>query len=128
VRKTAGSAGCERYVVIEKSGGAFLNTNQSVAGIGILNYGFPGLEKTYLFALTYIRVYDGKNFEVLRRGDGDFVDEGVTPIRGASRVLDNFAWPEDPGRAITSAMRDATRALLAKSLDRTLPEMLSLPD
>ena len=125
VRKIAGSAGCQRYVVIEKSRAAFSSTNQSVDGIGVVNYGFSGLDNTFLFALTYVWVYDGKSFEVLKKRAGVQLDEGATPIFGPSRPLENFAWPDDPGKVITPAMRDATRGLLARSLDETLPVLLA---
>lgn len=125
VRKIAGSAGCERYVVIEKSQAAFWGTNQSIDGIGVVNYGFSGLDNTFLFAVTYVRVFDGKSFELLKQRAGVQLDEGVTPIIGPSRPLENFVWPDDPDKVITPAMRDATRGLLARSLDETLPVLLA---
>ena len=41
VQRSAGNAGCERYLLIHKSGSQFSNTNQSVTGYGIVKWGSP---------------------------------------------------------------------------------------
>jgi hypothetical protein len=43
-------------------------------------------------------------------------------MRGANVPLNDFSWPPAPDAVM--GLRDATRALLAESLDKTLPELL----
>jgi len=46
----------------------------------------------------------------------------TNPMRGANVPLNDFSWPPAPDAVM--GLRDATRALLAESLDKTLPELL----
>jgi len=132
VQRSAGKAGCERYLLIHKSGSQFSNTNQSVNGYGIVKWGHPLSQRVFLFALTFIRVYDGQTFEMIRRGNAT-LDDGPTisrvlmgtTIRGPNREIEDKSFPASATEAASNpAYRDGVRALLASSLDRTLPEML----
>jgi hypothetical protein len=137
VQTIAGTGGCERYLVVVKSGSQYGATNQPVKGIGIVHQGgiIDRFSHTYLFAMTALLVYDGRTFEVLKNGVAGIADEdtlvdrlrrGVahdTPIQGPSRELEDFAWPPAPD-AVTG-LRDPTRALLAASLDVALPRLLA---
>jgi hypothetical protein len=124
VQTIAKAGGCERYVVVVKSGSSFSNTNQTVKGIGAMSYaGF-----TNLFALTTIRVYDGSTFAILKKGPGGgpyvpFSSMFGTGIRGPSREMKGLPWPPAPDTMTT--LRDDARSLLSESLDKALPELLA---
>lgn len=132
VRKAAARSHCQRYVLVHSSTSQFSNLNQSVRGVGIVNWGNPIKDHTYLFALTYIQIYDGQGFDVITQGAASTDDESMVsralmlkPIRGPNRELDNTSFPSAPVEAATSsALRDGVRALLTASLDKTLPAML----
>lgn len=128
VRQIASGNGCERYVLVQKSTSQFSNLNQSVRGVGIVSWA----HRTLLFALSYIRVYDGQSFEVIKQGAATTNDESLisralllNPIRGPNRELDRGTFPSVPAEAAANpALRDGVRALLTVSLDNTLPSML----
>jgi hypothetical protein len=137
----AGAGGCERYVVVIKGVGQWVGTNQLLEGIGVVNRG----TFTYLFADTSLFVFDGHTFDVLKTGDGALDNEKIVPdplvnamlqterVRGPNRELKElqrpnepdavFVWP--PTQATVMGLREATRALLAESLDHVLPKLLA---
>ena len=128
VQKIGQGAGCERYVVVIKSYNQFSGTNQTVGGIGIVNYGVSGLDRTWLFALSYVVVYDGRTFAVLKKGTGGgdqniLVTAFKGDLRGPNRQLDKFAWPPAPEAVM--GLRDSARSLLTESLDKGLPALLA---
>jgi hypothetical protein len=131
VQKIAQGSGCQRYVAVVRFTTSFVGTNQTVTGIGIVNYGFSGLDRTWLYAVTGIRVYDGRSFAVLKAGAGKTEDRnilasalGTEPVRGPTRKLDKgFAWPPTPQAVM--GLREQARSLLAESLDKALPELLA---
>jgi hypothetical protein len=126
VQAIAGAGGCERYVVVVKDTNGDRLTNQSFTGIGIFSRAGGYV---HLFALTALSVFDGHTFEVLKKHVGSPVEEKVgsnptlyermrtSPMRG-----EDFPWPPAPDAIM--GLRDATRALLAESLDKTLPDLL----
>jgi hypothetical protein len=121
---------CERYVVVLKGSSQFGGTNQTVEGIGIVNTGIASLTKTVLFALSSIVVFDGRTYEIVKTGRGLTGQENtlaavllVGYVHGPNLMLTDFSWPPTP-EAVTG-LRDATRALLAQSLDRALPALLA---
>ena len=76
---------CKRYILVHRSGTQFSNTNQFVHGVGIV--GWAG--RNYLFALTYIRVFDGDDFSTLKQATAATGEEsviarglGLNPIHG----------------------------------------------
>ena len=132
----AGAAGCERYVLVVDGRDQFAGTNQLIKGIGVVNRlsltDHNGL--TYLFALTSLDVFDGRTFEILKKGGGSLREETLgdrlvndlfrpSPLHGPSRELKDFAWP--PAPAAVMGLREPTRALLAASLDTVLPKLLA---
>jgi hypothetical protein len=126
VRNIAQGAGCERYVVVVRSETKFWNTNQIIRGVGVVTYGEG--RKTYLFALSQIRVYDGRSFEILKRGPGGGrPDFGTTMfgtgISGPARDLGTTTWP--PAPEAIPGLRDGARSLFAESLDKALPALLA---
>jgi hypothetical protein len=132
VRQVAAGANCQRYVLLTISSSQFANTNQTVEGFGILFWGNLIKKRTYLFALTHVRIFDGQTFELIKEAQsaGDDVSLGAmligdNPIRGPSREVDDTSFPATPAEAATDpALREGARALLAASLDKTLPAML----
>ena len=132
VRQVAAGANCQRYVLVTNSSGQFANTNQTVEGVGILFWDHLIKKQNYLFALTRIRIFDGQTFELIKEAasSGDEVSLGAmlvgqNPIRGPSREVADALFPATPAEAVAnSALRDGARALLAASLDKTLPVML----
>jgi hypothetical protein len=141
VQTIAGAGGCERYVVVIKGVGQWVGTNQLLEGIGVVNRG----TFTYLFADTTLFVFDGHTFDVLKTGAGAIDKEKIVPdpfvnamlqterVRGPNRELKDlqrpnepdaiFVWP--PTHDTVMGLRDATRALLAESLDNVLPKLLA---
>jgi hypothetical protein len=132
VRQVAAGANCQRYVLMTISSSQFANTNQTVEGFGILFWGNLIKKRTYLFALTHVRIFDGQTFELIKEAQsaGDDVSLGAmligdNPIRGPSREVDETSFPATPAEAATNpTLREGARALLAASLDKTLPAML----
>lgn len=118
---------CERYFLVLKGAVEFGGTNQIIKGIGIVNRGIAALTATYLHALSYIMVFDGRTYETLKTGIGtqDYpVGSSIFGVlRGPGYQLKDFSWPPTP-EAITG-LREPTRALLAESLDKPLPELLA---
>jgi len=132
VQAIVGAGGCERYVVVVKDKNADRLTNQTFTGIGV--YSRAGGD-VHLFALAALIVFDGHTFESLKKGVGAPVEEKIgnnptlydltrtNPMRGANVPLNDFSWP--PTTEAVMGLRDATRALLAESLDKTLPKLLA---
>jgi hypothetical protein len=133
VQAIVGAGGCERYVVVVKDKNADRLTNQTFTGIGIFSRAGGDV---HLFALTALFVFDGHTFEVLKKGVGSPVEEKLgsnptlfdvmrtNPMRGPNVPLkEDFSWPPAPDAVM--GLRDATRALLAESLDKTLPKLLA---
>lgn len=127
---TAGLS-CERYVLVTPIASRFSGTNQSVSGIGLVHWNaLPN--RAYIFALTHIYVFDGRSFEMSKHGAASTNEESLIsralimePIRGPHRQFDEALFPATPSDAINDPkFRDDTRALLATSLDRTLPDLL----
>jgi hypothetical protein len=129
VRQIVAGTHCNRYVLVRRYGSQFSNTNQDVRGIGIVGW----VGRTYLFALTYIRVFDGEDFSIIKQGAASTDDESpisralmLNPIRGPSRKLEEGHFPAVPEDAASNpALRDDVRALLAASLNQTMPAMLA---
>jgi hypothetical protein len=132
VQAIASAGGCERYVVVVKDANADRITQQAFRGIGVFSRAGGD---THLFALTALFVFDGHTFEVLKKGVGTPVEEKLpsnpslydvlrtNPMRGPNLALKDFSsWP--PATDAVMGLRDATRALLAESLDKTLPDLL----
>jgi hypothetical protein len=128
VRQIASGSNCERYVLVQRSMSRFSNLNQSVRGIGVVHWVY----RTFLFALSHVRIYDGQSFEVIKQSAAATDDEPLVarvlmsnPIRGPNRELDKEAFPSNPAEATSNpAFRDGARALLTTSLDNILPAML----
>jgi hypothetical protein len=132
VRDVSAGANCERYVVVHLEGSKVFDSPESVFGLGIVNVPSPFQRRNFLFAITNIRIYDGQSFEVIRQDLASTGEESLvsnvlrfTPFRGPKRELDDASFPVAPLQATSSrVLREGVRALLAASLDRTLPALL----
>ena len=116
---------CERYVVVHRHGG-----NQPEFGIGISKRPFS--KEATLFAMMYIRVYDGQTFRLSKKApalttENTYIERVLhNPLGGPSRQLDVAMFPARPADAKTNpVLRDGVRAMLAASLDKTLPALLA---
>jgi hypothetical protein len=132
LRKITSGTSCQRFVLVGRSISRFNGSVQTVRGIGIIDLDNPLRHRTYLYALSYIRVFDGRDFAILKQGSAiterepllDRMVLGET-ISGPFREVDNAAFPSNPADAAHNlAFREAVRAMLKSSLDRTLPSML----
>lgn len=127
VRFLAPKLRCERYVVVHRHGG-----NQREFGIGISRYPLNG--PVFLFAMMYIRVYDGTTFTLINEApalmtENTYVERVLhNPLGGPSSELDRAMFPEKPADAVNNpVLRDGIRTMLTKSLDKTLPALLQRP-
>jgi hypothetical protein len=123
VRQVAGSAGCTRYLVImrQSTGG-----NRRLSGIGVVSLREGFVQRTQVFALLTIQLFDGRTFETIgpavspKRVLAHLVD-GMGPPSHAGDV-DNSAFPASPADAASNTvLRDMARSLLTYRLDQALP-------
>lgn len=124
VRFLAPRLRCERYVVVHRHGG----THREY-GIGISRYPYDG--SVHLYAIMYIRVYDGASLALIKEAqalmtDDTYVDRLLrNPLGGPSRELDQAMFPEKPADVVNNpVLREGVRVMLAASLDKTLPPLL----
>ena len=117
---------CDLYVLVMKGGSMVGNTNQSVSGLGILQAGSGlFLPNVRIHALSTIRVFDGRTFEILAEKRGTMGQQTfMAVIQGPHREVDMAWWPASPQGAQNPKMKDAIVALLDQSLAMTLPELL----
>jgi hypothetical protein len=129
VRDAAAGTDCERYVVVQPYSSRIMKTSAFVHGMGIVNVGAPITRHNFLFALTYIRIYDGRSFELIKQGATSTDDQPLMsqfmPFQGPKMELDEASFPATPSEAAANPIfRKGVRALLKASLDNTLPAML----
>lgn len=124
-RYVSRGANCERYVVVHRYGG-----NQREFGIGISKH--PFADKASLFAMMYVRVYDGQSFRLIREApalitENTYIERVLhNSLGGPSRQLDRGMFPDRPADAAANpVLRDGVRAMLTASLDKTLPALLA---
>jgi hypothetical protein len=124
-RQVAAGANCDRLVMVHRYG------SKSVFGIGVVKFANLIETRTYLYAVMYVRIYDGRTFELIKEGqalidDGSFLSRVSTyPIGGPFQVLDERSFPASRAEAVGDPLlREGVRALLTASLDKTLPAML----
>lgn len=128
VQKVAAGSNCDFYLVPTCSGSQLSNTNQSVTGLGVVEFGNGLVGYTReVYALSNIYVYDGKSFELLRgeRGGSDKPMFFQT-IRGPSQEIDYEAHPSLQAVADDPKTRDIVWSLIARSLDLTLPALFEV--
>ena len=114
---------CERYVLVHRHGGS-----QREFGIGISKH-YLG-SSAQLFAMMYIRVYDGRTFQLINEApalmdENTFVNRMKYHLGGPSRTIDLAMFPEKAADAVANpVLRDGVREMLTMSLDKTLPGVL----
>jgi hypothetical protein len=125
-RRMAAGTSCDRYVLVHLDNGWILNSPEMAHGVGIINLPDPIQRHTYLFALTYIRVYDGRSFAILKQGAASTGDRAeLSRFQGPKLEIEETAFPTNPTDAATNpAFREGVRNLLRTSLDKTLPTLL----
>jgi hypothetical protein len=126
VQYLASRTRCERYIAVLRRGGT-----QREFGIGI-SYHLDA--RVFLFAMMSARVYDGRTFEII--GDAPAREDDYSALQralhdelgGPYRILDAAMFPAKPADAVKNlVLRDGVRAMLTKSLDKTLPALLQGP-
>jgi hypothetical protein len=129
VRKLAGSANCDLYIVVTRAGVPFGGTNQTVVGLGMVEGGGAlNPDNVTLYAATTVHLYDGRTFErLLWQRPGFAIGGSIGNIVNAPhRTLDRTWWPATPQAVHSEKYKAATRELLTDSLARTVPEMMGL--
>lgn len=129
VRKVAGSANCDLYIVVTRSGVQFGGTNQAVAGLGMVEGGGAiNPDNVTLFAVTVVSLYDGRTFErLIWQRPGFAIGATIGNVVNAPhRPLDRTWWPATPQAVNSEKYKAAARALLTESVGATVPEMLGL--
>jgi hypothetical protein len=132
MRKVTEGTNCQRYVWVGNSVSRFGTSGYTVRGIGIVNHDVLVGHRIYFFALSYIRVFDGRDFSIIKHGSAlTHIDPLLkrvllgTLILGPYSELAEASFPDKPEDATTNlAFREYARAFLTASLDRTLPYML----
>ncbi|MGE9008223.1 hypothetical protein ACO2JO_06550 [Leptospira interrogans] len=135
MRQVTNGTNCQRYVLVSKSISKFNDLNLTVRGIGIVDHDVPFRHRTFLFALSYIRVFDGRDFSIITHGSAlTHLDPLVkrmllgTLILGPYSELAGASFPHHPEQSAHNlALREYARNLLTTSLDKTLPIMLRQP-
>jgi hypothetical protein len=121
VRKITPPTRCDRYIVVTKTSITF-KAGARIDGLGIHTERFQ--YSTY--ALFTMNIYDGRNFSVLAKHPAsngkNFLGRNQLPVE----KVDETWWPAAPADAATNPkIRDGFRALVEKSLDVTVPQLLS---
>lgn len=118
---------CERYLVVHRHGGT-----QREYGIGISQYPYGG--PVHLFAMMFIRIYDGRTFEVIKEAPALMTEDTYIErmrsnfLGGPSMQLDRAMFPAKAADVVNNpVLRDGVRKMLTKSLDKTLPPLLQRP-
>jgi hypothetical protein len=131
-RTVSAGTSCDRYVVIHREAYPIATARYSPIGFGITRVQGLGVQdRAYLHALTAIRIYDGKSFELLGEarattGPAPRIDlKGDWQTYQPVQEIDPAEYPTVPQQGARSVVfRDIIRSLLATSLDRTLPGLL----
>ncbi|WP_334533276.1 hypothetical protein [Bradyrhizobium sp. AZCC 2230] len=133
MREVVKGTNCRHYIQILNSISPIGSSNYTVRGFGILNQDVVLGRRIFLYALAFIRIFDGRDFSVVRQSSALInVRHSLavqrllgTLISGPYRELPAESFrPEDA--ADNPALRDGVRAMLTESLDKTLPLLLGL--
>ncbi|MGB8401067.1 hypothetical protein [Bradyrhizobium sp.] len=127
VRSITPSTKCERYLVVTRFKGQLPGTNLMLDGIGAYNRGLGTLIRhSHLFANISVSMLDGSTYERISRPFANFgtrLSESLRVTEDPLTKLDNSLFPE-PATAVqgNATLRERTRALVAATLDQTLPD------
>lgn len=126
---------CRHYIQIGNSISPFGTSNYTVRGFGILNQDVVLGRRIYLYALAFVRVFDGRDLSVVRQSSALINLHHSLAVQrllgkqigGPYRELPAEWFPTRPEDAADNpALRDGVRAMLTESLDKTLPLLLGL--
>ncbi|GLH77749.1 hypothetical protein SSBR45G_26570 [Bradyrhizobium sp. SSBR45G] len=126
VKQIVASAGCRRYLVIQRQTSRVGNTNQNVTGFGILQMSAI-FTHTFIFAYLDIKLLDGETFETLRNPNFtvqrvvESLGEGLVKIPGMHDADDSLYPTVAADAANNARLRDAIRRLVTEQLDRDMP-------
>lgn len=135
MREVVKGTNCRHYIQILNSISRIGTSNYTVGGFGILNQDVVLGRRVYLHALAFIRIFDGRDFSVVRQSSALInVHHSLAvqrllgrQISGPYRELPAESFPTRPEDAADNpALRDGVRAMLAESLDKTLPLLLGV--
>ncbi|MDA9401166.1 hypothetical protein XH79_20865 [Bradyrhizobium sp. CCBAU 45389] len=135
MREVVKGTNCRHYIQILNSISPIGTSNYTVRGFGILNQDVVLGRRIYLYALAFIRIFDGRDFSVVRQSSAlinlhhSLVVQRLLgrQIGGPYRELPAESFPARPEDAADNpALRDGVRALLTESLDKTLPLLLGV--
>ena len=132
MRQVTAGNDCNRYVVVGRSISKFNDGIHTVRGIGMIDWDTPLRRKIYVFALSFIRVFDGRDFSIVRQGSAITGRDPLVQrmllgevMLGPYSEVSEASFPREPEQAAGNlALREYARALLTASLDKTLPWML----
>ena len=121
VRKITTPTKCDRYIVVTKTN-VVLKAGQRLDGLGI----FTGRFQYSATAHFTMNIYDGRNFSVLAKHPASIGKNYLGFNAIPAQKVDETWWPAAPADAATNPkIRDGFRALVEKSLDVTVPQLLS---
>jgi hypothetical protein len=135
IREVAKGTNCRHYIQILNSVSPIGSSSYTVRGFGILNQDVVLGRRIFLHALAFIRIFDGRDFSVVRQGSALINLHHSLAVQrflgkligGPYRELPAESFPTRPEDAADNpVLRDGVRAMLAESLDKTLPLMLGL--
>lgn len=133
IREVAKGTNCRHYIQILNSISPIGSSNYTVRGFGILNQDVVLGRRIFLYALAFIRIFDGRDFSVVRQSSAlinmhhSLAVQRLlgTLIGGPYRELPAESFPTRPEDAADNpALRDGVRAMLTESLDKTMPLLL----
>jgi hypothetical protein len=128
VQKVAVGTSCDFYFVATCGGSQFSSSNQYLTGLGVVETGTEVFgHNREIYALSYLYVYDGKSFELIRaeRGGSDKPLLFQT-IRGPSQEVGGTAHVSMQAVADDPKTRDIVWTLLERSLDLTVPTLFEV--
>jgi len=124
-RSISASHRCDLCIVVTKSGSMYSNTNQAVAGLGILDNSNLLVEGVFVFAIWEVRVYDAKTFQVLAHKRAPREQGFMAVIRGPHRKVDK-TWLPAPGQvAQNPKLKQATLELVGQSIEPVVAELFA---
>jgi hypothetical protein len=130
VRKIAASQPCDLYIVILRAGVPYGGTNQTVAGLGMVEIGGAlNPDNVYLYAVMTVFVYDGRTFERLGWRRAQFeIGASLTGkvINAPYRELDRTWWPGTPQAVHNEKYKTAIRSLVEQGLTSAIPEVMGI--
>lgn len=135
MREVAKGTNCRHYIQILNAIGPIGSSSYTVRGFGILNQDAVLGRRIYLYALAFIRIFDGHDFSIVRQSSALINMQHSLQVQrflgkligGPYRELPAESFPEQPEDAADNlALRGGVRAMLTESLDKTLPLLLGI--